>query len=129
MKLIQKAVIRNGDKYLIGLRAPAAKYFPQHWDFFGGTLEPGEDPKAGIAREVKEETDLDVKPGKVLGVYEFDLDNLGTSSHRFTIYAAEIISGQLKLNPEHLQFIWASKEDIMKLPVEPYFKPFFHDNP
>ncbi len=129
MKYIQKAVIKDGDKYLIGLRAKSAKYFPLYWDFPGGTLELGEDPKAGIIREVKEETDLDIKPGNVQGIYEFDLDNIGASSHRFTIYGAEIISGELKLSPEHLEQKWATKEEIMKLPIEPYFEPYFRDNP
>src|SRR3989338_6946509 len=70
MNLIQKAVVKNGDKYLIGLRSENAKYFPLHWDFPGGKLEPNEDPFDGIKREVKEETDLDIKPLVILGVYE-----------------------------------------------------------
>lgn len=73
MKLIQKSIIKQGDKYLIGLRSENAKYFPLHWDF-GGRLEPGEEPFSGIEREVKEETNLDVRALAVIGVYEFDID-------------------------------------------------------
>ncbi|MDD2807508.1 MAG: NUDIX hydrolase [Patescibacteria group bacterium] len=129
MKLIQKAIIKMGDKYLIGLRSPNAKYFPQHWDLPGGKLEPNEDPFLGIKREVKEETDLEVKPLKVLGVYEFDLDGQGENTHRFTIYAVEIISGTVKLSSEHTEQSWATKDEILKLKIEPYFVPFFEEHP
>lgn len=91
MKLIQKAVIKQGEKYLIGLRSENAKYFPLHWDFPGGKLEPDEEPFEGIAREVKEETNLDVKPVEIIGVYEFDIDGVGKDTHQFTIYSTEIL--------------------------------------
>lgn len=129
MKLIQKALIKKGDKYLIGLRSPNAAYYPVHWDLPGGKLEPNEDPFLGIIREVKEETNLDIKPIKVLGIYEFDLDQLGENSHRFTIYSTEIVSGEVKLSPEHLEQKWATKEEILALPIEPYFAPLFKDHP
>lgn len=128
MYQIPKAVIKRGDKYLIGLRSPNAKYFPLSWDFPGGKLEPGEDPYDGIAREVMEETGLIVKPIKVLGVYEFDLNNIGEKTHRFTIYSTEEVSGEPRLSSEHLEQRWATKEEIMQLSIEPYFKPFFVDN-
>src|SRR3989339_969546 len=100
MELIQKAVIKKGNKYLIGLRAINAVYFPLHWDLPGGKLEPNEDPFLGIAREVKEETGLEVKPTKILGTYEFDLDDKGENTHRFTIYATDFIAGEPRLSPE-----------------------------
>jgi len=129
MKLIQKAAIKNGDKYLIGLRSKKTKYFPLHWDFPGGKLEPNENPLEGIVREVKEETDLDVNPLEVLGIYEFDLDNKGENTHRFTIYSTEIISGNVKLSEEHTKQRWATKDEIRKLKIEPYFEPFFREYP
>lgn len=125
MKLIQKAIVRKGDNYLIGLRSKNAKYFPLHWDFPGGRLEPGEDPFTGITREVKEETGLNIKPLKIIDVYEFDLDGKGENTHRFTIYSTKIISGDVKLSEEHVEQRWATKDEISKLKIEPYIKPFF----
>ncbi|MCX6723201.1 MAG: NUDIX domain-containing protein [Candidatus Staskawiczbacteria bacterium] len=130
MKLVQKAVIKKGDKYLIQLRSESATHFPLYWDFPGGRLEEGEDSLDGIVREAKEETNLDIKPIKVLGVYEFnDIDNPDKQKIRFTIYSVKIISGELKISEEHLEQKWATKEEILKLPIEPYFEPFFKDNP
>ncbi|MFA6253749.1 MAG: NUDIX domain-containing protein [Candidatus Paceibacterota bacterium] len=136
MILIQKAIIKRENKYLIGLRSPNAKYYPLHWDLPGGKLEPNEDPFLGIAREVKEETNLDIKPIKVLGVYEMDLDNKGENTHRFTIYSTEIVSGEVKLSSEHVEQRWVTKEELFQLPksnllndqLEPYFEPFFEEN-
>lgn len=129
MKEIQKAVIKKGDKFLITLISPQAAYFPKHWDLPGGKLEPNEDRLAGITREVKEETDLDIVPLKVIGVYEFDLDDQGQNTHRFTLYSTEVKSDKIKLSPEHTDYRWATKEEVLQLPIEPYFKPFFVDNP
>lgn len=129
MKLIQKAIIKKDDKFLIILRSPEAKYFPEHWDFSGGKLEPNEDPFTGIEREVIEETALKVKVLEVIGVYELDLDNAGKNTHRFTVYSTEIISGDVKLSHEHLEFKWATKEEILQLKIEPYMKFYFEEHP
>ena len=129
MKLIQKAVIKQWNKYLIGLRSEKAKYFPLHWDFPGGKLEPDEEPFSGIEREVKEETNLDVRALAVIGVYEFDIDRSGPEDvHEFTIYSTEILGWDLALSDEHLEHRWATKEEIEKLPHEPYFELFLQEH-
>ena len=40
-----------------------------YWVIPGGGIEDGETPEACIAREMKEETNLDVEIGRLLGVY------------------------------------------------------------
>jgi 8-oxo-dGTP diphosphatase len=35
--------------------------FPNHWDLFGGHLEPGETPEQALLREVKEELGIELK--------------------------------------------------------------------
>src|SRR6476660_436365 len=39
------------------------------WHTIGGLIEQGEEPAAAVIRELKEETDLDVIPERVTGVY------------------------------------------------------------
>ena len=125
MKEIQKAVIKKGDKYLILLRSPEAVFFPLHWDFPGGKLEPGEDPKSGIEREVIEETELKVIARDVIGVYEMVLKDI---PHRFTVYSTETVSGEVNISHEHLEFKWATKDEILKMKIEPYMVSYFKEN-
>ena len=128
MRLVQKAVIKNGDKFLILLRGPGAKKFPYYWDFPGGKLELNEEPFSGIEREVMEETSLKVKALKVIGIYEFDFENKGEKTHRFTVYSTKIISGNIKISFEHIEFRWATKEEILKLKIEPFMKAYFEEH-
>ncbi len=125
MELVQKAVIRKNNSFLVLHRAGNAKYFPEYWDFPGGKLEPKEDPFAGIEREVLEETSIKIKALDVVGIYEFDVEKKGRNTHRFTLYSTEIISGNVRISSEHSAFRWATKEEILKLKTEPYIKKYF----
>ena len=35
--------------------------FPNHWDFFGGHIDPGETPEVALKREIKEELGFELK--------------------------------------------------------------------
>lgn len=130
MKLVQKAIIQKDDKYLILLRSPDAKAFPEHWDFPGGKLEPNEEPFSGIEREVVEETNLKIKAIDIIGVYEMELNKQEEKIPlRFTIYSTKILSGEIKLSQEHLEFKWATKEEILQMRIEPYMKLYFTEHP
>jgi 8-oxo-dGTP diphosphatase len=45
--------------------------FPGHWDVPGGHVEQGEDPEECIAREMKEEMDLEIRGFRLFSVREF----------------------------------------------------------
>lgn len=127
MHLIQKAIITKGNKYLVLLRSKRASHYPLHWDFPGGKLKPNEEPFAGIAREVKEETTLDIKPVKVFDTYEFDLENTGENTHRFTLYSTKLVSDSVRLSDEHNDFKWALPEEILTLRIQPFLDRFLKD--
>jgi 8-oxo-dGTP diphosphatase len=50
------AILHQNDQFLMQLRddIPGIVY-PGHWAFFGGHLDPGEDPGVGVRRELREE--------------------------------------------------------------------------
>lgn len=50
------AILYQNDQFLLQLRdnIPGI-FFPGYWAFFGGHLEPGEDPSTAVYRELEEE--------------------------------------------------------------------------
>ncbi|WP_329171924.1 NUDIX domain-containing protein [Streptomyces decoyicus] len=49
-----------------------------HWAMPGGGLDPGETPRAGARRELREETGwTDLEPGPLLGTWEHDFTRAG----------------------------------------------------
>ena len=50
------AILYQDDRFLLQLRDDIPTIaWPGHWAFFGGHLEPGEDPDAAVYRELEEE--------------------------------------------------------------------------
>lgn len=128
MQVVQKALIKKGDKILLLKRSHQAVHFPGYWDFPGGKLEKGEDPVLGIEREVFEETGFKIKATKVLGKYSLDLLKAGHPTHEFIVYETRGEISDPKLSEEHSDFIWQIKKDILKLKIEPFMKNFFAKN-
>jgi NAD+ diphosphatase len=63
-----------------------------------GFMEAGETAQQGIAREVKEETNLDVTAQSLIGVYDFQKMNQ-------VIIAFHVVAeGEVKLSPELLEY-------------------------
>lgn len=63
MKLVVAALIRRGDELLICQRA-ANKPMPLKWEFPGGKVEPGEDLRVALARELDEELGIRAQIGR-----------------------------------------------------------------
>ncbi len=65
------------------------------WNLPGGQLETGEVPWAGVVREVREETGLEVRVTKLLGVYsKANKDEIVFS------FLCEVVGGETELNDE-----------------------------
>ncbi|MGZ5062981.1 MAG: Nudix family hydrolase [Usitatibacter sp.] len=58
---VAAAVIeRPGGTFLLAQR-PAGKPYPGYWEFPGGKIEPGEDARAALVRELREELGIEVR--------------------------------------------------------------------
>jgi 8-oxo-dGTP diphosphatase len=55
---VAAAVIERPDGSFLLARRPEGKPYPGYWEFPGGKIEPGEDPRRALERELAEELDM-----------------------------------------------------------------------
>ncbi|WP_298805533.1 NUDIX domain-containing protein [uncultured Pseudokineococcus sp.] len=53
--VVVTAALRRGGRVLLAHRSPGRDFYPDAWDLPGGHVEPGEAPRAALARELAEE--------------------------------------------------------------------------
>ena len=68
VEVVAAVMMRDG-KILIGQRKRGGRH-PLKWEFPGGKVEAGEDPRAALARELREELNVDAVIGEELDSYE-----------------------------------------------------------
>ncbi|EJN10068.1 NUDIX domain-containing protein [Herbaspirillum sp. YR522] len=76
-----------------------------------GFMERGETPEEGIAREIKEETDLDAQQVSLIGVYEFIRKN------ELIIAYHVRATGVIRLSPELLEYRLSDPADMRPWPA------------
>jgi 8-oxo-dGTP diphosphatase len=57
---VAAAVIERPDGGFLLAQRPAGKPYPGYWEFPGGKIEPGEDARAALVRELREELGIEV---------------------------------------------------------------------
>ncbi len=109
------AVIEDGDG-----RVLLVKHVPQRGGFWqkkwicpGGRLQWAESIEAGIRREVREETNLEISLTHPL--VPFERIESGEGLHVIYIdYLARLVSGELKVGDDVGEALWVPKRDIWK---------------
>jgi 8-oxo-dGTP diphosphatase len=104
------AAIVDGGRCLVAQRG-AAMALAGKWEFVGGKVEPGEDPRRALAREVAEELGLVVAVGAHLG-----RGTAETGGRRIVldVYLARAAGGRLRL-AEHAAAAWVSADELAGL--------------
>lgn len=78
------AILHTGDgRYLLQQRdAIPTIFYPDHWGFFGGALEPGETATQALRRELREELALEIGAQAAVrfGHISFGVDAVGIGS-------------------------------------------------
>lgn len=81
------------------------------YEFPGGKVEIGENPKDALVREIKEEFDSEIKVGNYIATIEYDYPTFHIS---LNAYYARVVSGDLKLL-EHLDKKWCKRNQLLEL--------------
>ena len=82
-------VVRDGRVLLT--RNSARGPHPGTWTLPGGGIDHGEDPRASVVREVREETGLVCTPGEVLDVTSTHFEGTAPSGRREDFHALQIV--------------------------------------
>jgi ADP-ribose pyrophosphatase YjhB (NUDIX family) len=115
------AVIVESGKVLLQRRDDNGR-----WGLPGGAVEPGESLREAIAREVREETGLEVEPVRVIGVYSspalhqvMSYPDGNVIHYVSTSLACVITGGMLVPGAESLELAWfapdALPDDVMPI--------------
>ena len=102
------AVVQYQDHILL---ARNAAWPGRRFALITGFMEAGETPKEGIAREIKEETNLEARELNLIGVYEFFRMN-----QVIIAYHARC-EGEVSLSPELAEYKLFAYDDVMCWPA------------
>jgi ADP-ribose pyrophosphatase YjhB (NUDIX family) len=110
------AIVRDGDGRLLVVRRanpPAAG----SWSLPGGRVEDGETDRAAAAREIREETGLDVAVGELVGSVERD----GGDGVVYVIrdYACTVRGGRLVAGDDAADARWVTPSELAALDCSP----------
>lgn len=129
LDMVVGAYVFNPDKVLLILHKKLKLWLP-----VGGHIDADEYPDDAIKREIKEETNLDVKilnipalevEGNAVKVlctpFHVNVHNVGDHDHCCFYYVCEALNAdELKLNPELLDYGWFSEDELEdeKIPAD-----------
>lgn len=78
------------------------------WEFPGGKVEQGEEPREALRREMQEELAVDIEPGKLVATVEYDYPDFHLS---MLCFRCRVVAGRLTLL-EHEAARWLSQEEL-----------------
>lgn len=114
-------VVLDGDRVLLVRRALPPRQ--GEWSLPGGRLELGESLADGAAREVREETGLEVAVGPVVEVFDrVHRDEAGGIRFHFVIvdFLCRVTGGTLRAGDDAADARWATRDEVTALGVNAF---------
>ena len=107
------AIIKRGDRYLCMRRCRGKyPYISERWEFPGGKVEPGEDDREALVREIGEEMDWAVTPTELLATVDYDDPDFSLRRVAYLCHAPADDSFKLL---EHIDYKWLTKDGLPSL--------------
>ena len=119
---VTAAIIESENKILIAQRKAKDNLFGGLWEFPGGKIEDGETPKECMARELKEELEIEVEVGTLITSTKHRYPN---GIFELLVYKVEHISGNFILN-DHDEVKWITIDEISKFDFPPANTPIIN---
>jgi 8-oxo-dGTP diphosphatase len=110
VRVVAAAVLR--ESRVLAARRRAPHRLAGSWEFPGGKVEPGEDDRAALVRECREELDIEVQVGRFLGAATAD-------GLQIVLYAAELVAGNPQVRADHDELRWLPRGELDGLPWLP----------
>ena len=110
MKQVVAALILKNGKVLVCQRT-RHQSMPLKWEFPGGKIEDGEQPRDALRRELEEELGIDARIGEEVARIRHDYKNGGAVELRF--YVVNEYTGELE-NRIFKDLRWAKRSELPK---------------
>ncbi len=104
------AIIEKDGLYFCAQRADKGE-LAKKWEFPGGKIEAGETHEQALIREIKEELSADIIVKDFISTVEHEYNSFHLTMH---CYNCTVVGGTLTIS-EHLDFKWASVNEMMKM--------------
>lgn len=112
---VTAAIIKNTQGEVLIARRKLGKALAGYWEFPGGKIEEGETPEESLARELKEEMNLNVQVGDFIGENTHCYEGF---SIRLMAYEVVILAGDMKLT-DHDAIQWVVPNKLGCYPLAP----------
>lgn len=100
------AIIKRGEAFLATQRGYGE--FKDGWEFPGGKIEPGEEPKVALHREIKEELAVDIEVKDFLCTVEYTYETFHLTMH---CYICKLVDAEITLL-EHEAAKWLTIDSL-----------------
>ena len=104
-------VVRGGE--ILAMRRSTLKVGAGLWETTSGRIEPGEEPIAAVAREIAEETGLEVRV--TLRPVDTYAARRGDDPMVVIVFRADWVAGEVRRSDEHDAHRWVSPEAFAEL--------------
>lgn len=115
------AVIEAGGRILCARRSSGP--LAGRWEFPGGKVEPGEAPRAALAREIDEELGCHVSVGEEVTTTTHGYD---FATVTLTTYRCRLLDGEPQRLTDHDEFQWLPPDRLDELDWAPADVPAVH---